>query len=272
MKILMWVGNEPNQRALANKIHEIWPLAGIVTESRVSRRKVTLSFLMSKIIERMIFPAIANSWTGMLSHYAKAYPQYPDVPRIDVTSINDPEVIRFTNTISPDLILVSGTGLIKEKLLSLQPVSGIMNLHTGLSPYVKGGPNCTHWCIATKQFHLIGNTIHWLDAGIDSGDLITTAHTAFTGDEDLLQIHLKVMNHAHALYLNAIRWLSEGHHHRIPQDQVGKGITYFGKQWDWKQRLALGKNLKKFKREINSAETIKKRASLTVVPLDSITK
>ena len=78
----------------------------------------------------------------------------------------------------------------------------ILNLHTGISPYIKGGPNCTNWCIATKQFEKIGNTIMWLDKGIDTGELLTTENTKFNStDKSLLKIHMRVMNHAHDLYI-----------------------------------------------------------------------
>ena len=42
MKIILWIGNEPNQKALANKLQEVFPISAIVTETRKSERKLTL--------------------------------------------------------------------------------------------------------------------------------------------------------------------------------------------------------------------------------------
>ncbi|MBK8140456.1 MAG: hypothetical protein IPK57_05180 [Chitinophagaceae bacterium] len=82
-----------------------------------------------------------------------------------VESINNELVAAFTREINPDLIIVSGTGLVKEPLLSLPASIGIINLHTGLSPYVKGGPNCTNWCIANNEWHLVGKYHYVVECG-----------------------------------------------------------------------------------------------------------
>ena len=86
---------------------------------------------------------------------SKGYPIYSHVNSIIVENINSNESYEFSNKLNPDLIIVSGTRLVKEKLLSIPTTIVILDLHTGLSPYIKGGPNCTNWCIATNKFHLL---------------------------------------------------------------------------------------------------------------------
>ena len=152
-------------------------------------------------------------------------------------------------------------------MLSIKPALGILNLHTGLSPYIKGGPNCTNWCIATKQFHLIGNTIMLVDIGIDTGNLVTTELVDFTGDEDLSGIHLKVMEHAHNLYLKAIDKLSKGEHFNIKQSSISKGTTFYTKQWGLKEKINLIKNLKQFQKSIKSGEIKKLQQTVQTVKI-----
>jgi len=246
MKIVLWIGNESNQKALANKIHELYPISGIVLETRTKKKKLTLGPFFSKAIERIFLPSIGRAWWGMKKRYDDTYSDYPKTKILHVTKINQPEVFDFTKELKPDLILVSGTGLIKEPLLSLKTIHGILNLHAGLSPYIKGGPNCTNWCLATKQFHLIGNTIMLLDAGIDSGNIVASETTAFNGKEDLAAIHIKVMDHAHDLYLKAITKISSGSLSETKQSEMGSGTTYYNKQWGLKEKIALNKNISKF--------------------------
>jgi len=246
MKIVMWIGNEPNQKALANKINEIYPLSGIITESRKSVRKYTIKLIVEKIIEKIFLRQIGNSWRGMLDYYNQSYPNYPNTKIIDVENINSDIAYNFTMDLEPDLVLVSGTRLIKEKMLSIKPSIGILNLHTGLSPYIKGGPNCTNWCIATKQFHLIGNTIMWIDLGIDSGNILTTEFTELRGNESLLQLHINVMEHAHSIYLKSIKYLEEEKLQSVSQNEIGKGSIYYTKEWTLKQKVLLVLNYPKF--------------------------
>jgi methionyl-tRNA formyltransferase len=267
MNIVLWLGNEANQKALANKIHQKFPLVGIVTETRKGRSAVTIKKLAGKIIEKLFLSEIGDAWIGMLKYFEKLFPFYPKVPLLNTENINNENVLVFTKNLNPDLIIVSGTRLIKKDLLAIEPGIGIMNLHTGLSPYVKGGPNCTNWCIATKQFHLIGNTVMWIDKGIDTGNLIATEFTSFNGTESLLELHIKVMEHAHNLYVRSIQNAEMNKMNNIPQNEIAPGKTYYTKQWGLKEKIQLVKNFKQFANEIFSGEIDKKRTSIKTVTL-----
>ena len=61
MRILLWIGNEPNQKALANKIAAEFNVVGIVTESRISRRKLTLRKVLNSVYERTFLSEINRS-------------------------------------------------------------------------------------------------------------------------------------------------------------------------------------------------------------------
>lgn len=267
MKIILWIGNEPNQKALANKIHVIFPLAGIVTETRIHKPGITIRILLEKVIEKIFLSSIRRSWCGMKEYYDKLFSNFPPVEILNVENINSDEAYEFSYKLKADLILVSGTNLIKEKMLSLKPKIGILNLHTGLSPYMKGGPNCTNWCIATNQFHLIGNTIMWIDLGIDTGNILTSEFTPLKGNESLLELHIKVMNHAHSLYLKAIGYLKSGLNKSIPQSSISKGKTYYTKKWTLNQKIHLLMNYKKMNCYFNSEKIIEHRKNINTIEL-----
>ena len=247
MKIVAWIGNEPNQKALVNKINKEFSLSGLVIESRVSSSKMNFIKIFEKIFEKVFLPSIDNAWFGMKKHFENSYSTLLGVPTINLNNINSNETVKFTKNISPDLIIVSGTSLIKKDLLVINPSIGIINLHTGLSPYIKGGPNCTNWCIATKQFHYIGNTIMWIDKGIDTGNIITSEPTKISDFSNLRDVHITVMEHAHDLYLKAIKSLLLGNRNSTNQNEISKGTTYYSKQWTLKHKINLVKNFKNFK-------------------------
>lgn len=247
MKIIMWIGDEPNQRALANKINNVFPLSGIITETRYGKTKITIKKIAEKIIEKTFLSSIGNAWWNMQKYYDKLYPKYPEVKVLNVENINSEEAYNFTKNIEPDLILVSGTRMVKEKMLTINAKKGILNLHTGLSPYIKGGPNCTNWCLATKQFHLIGNTIMWIDLGIDSGNIFRTEFTELNGNETFSELHLKVMEHAHSLYLKSIHLFNNGLSQSTAQKTIDKGKTFYTKDWNLKNKIKCVINQKKFK-------------------------
>lgn len=268
MKLVLWIGDGANQKALANKIHALMPVHTIVLETRPGARRRTPGALLSSAAQRLFAPALRRCWNRLMAHYDVHYPGLPPCRIIPVSSINDPGLLAIHEALQPDLILVSGTSLIRKRLLALSPRLGIMNLHTGLSPYVKGGPNCTNWCIANRQFHLIGNTVMWLSEGIDSGRIISTEALSLTGEESFYELHLKVMEHAHDLFLRALSQIIAGT--SIPgveQDHIARGKTYYNKDWTLgKQRLVI-RNFREFRSHVHSPGYTQARAAVITVPL-----
>ena len=269
MNIILWIGSQPNQKALANKIHARFHVSAIIVEKPVHTRKLSAGKILQAVIDRTLLSPLINAWRDMQNGYNSQFPNYPDTEILEVENINSDKAFEFSIRKKPDLVIVSGTRLVRKQMLSVPATIGILNLHTGLSPYVKGGPNCTNWCLATGDFHLIGNTIMWIDAGIDSGNILTTEFTPLDGSEDLKGIHQKVMEHAHDLYLRAIGFLSEGKTQSIPQSSISPGKTYYNKEWTLAQKMKALKNVKRLAKEIKSGGVIEKRKGISVVPVGS---
>ena len=244
-KIVLWVGDAPNQKALASKMAARFTIAGIVLEKRrPALRKKNLLALPSMVWDRLRFKRVYDSWTRLQQYYDQHFSSWPDAAVLRVADINDDKTREFTQQLKPDLVIVSGTALIKKKLLDTSASIGIINLHTGLSPYVKGGPNCTNWCIANNDWHLVGNTIMWLNAGIDSGNIITSECVDIRDTDDLLEAQKKVMEHAHQLYVDAVGYLLNNAppYNAVAQSSLGKGNLYLTKMWTASVRKELLKN------------------------------
>lgn len=249
-KIIIWCGAAANQRALAHKIAAEFDVAGIVIDIVSNRHKKRKLVQLPAILwDRFRFHTIYNAWGKLMKYYERKFPDWPETPHIKVMNINSKETEIFTRELQPDLIVVSGTALIKEPLLSIPASIGIINLHTGLSPYVKGGPNCTNWCIANNTFQFVGNTIMWLNAGIDAGNIIVTETVDIKNAGNLNEAHQIVMDHAHDLYVKAIGYLSasEPPYNSVPQSSIDKGQLYLTKMWTIAKKNDLLRNWRKRK-------------------------
>lgn len=251
MSFVMLAGTAANQKALANKFHGNVKLKGIVLSKNISKQRKSFSGKISSIkmalLTRTVGSVFRDAWSALMADYNHKYPEWPECKQIYVDNINAPETLTFLKEHSPDYILVSGTNLIGKNIIEWASANtkGILNLHTGISPYIKGGPNCTNWCLATGQFSFIGNTIMKLDAGIDTGAIITTERTNITGMESLSELHQKVMDHAHDLYVKVVRVLAEGKEvQSVPQKELGDGKTFYTKDWDAGAMLSAQLNFK----------------------------
>ena len=275
-RAIVLTGAQPNQAALCHKLSAHCEIAAIVLSENVPRQQPTtlrkLRLLANRISGRLVGYSLVDAWQNMQQSYNHLYPKFPDVPTVHVKNINDAATLEAIAKHSPDLIVVSGTNLVGKKVIeAANKTGGVVNLHTGISPYVKGGPNCTNWCLAEAAFHLIGNTVMWLDTGIDTGKIIATEQTSLTGQETLRELHWKVMEHAHSLYIGAINRIANGEPvPSVPKGSIAEGKTYYTVEWSFG---AIQRALSNFKRHyapyfMDSARLRTDSATLKLFPLN----
>src|SRR5574337_200543 len=109
----------------------------------------------------------------------------PDLVTL-VPHINHPDVLALAQRLQPDLVAVFGTSLIRGELLRAGRL-GIVNLHGGLSPEYRGA-DCTFWALYNGEPEKVGCTVHWIDAGIDTGGLIAHVSPKVLPDDDELRL------------------------------------------------------------------------------------
>jgi folate-dependent phosphoribosylglycinamide formyltransferase PurN len=229
MKIYAVFGEGSSQRALAHRLHHSFSLAHIarVRLEPKGKRKMIRS-LTSLTLAR----GLRAAWMGMLHRYDVRYPDWPSVPSSIHSTANDEELVGLIESEKPDLVLVSGTDLLTKRTLDRFGTK-VMNLHTGISPYIRGAPNCTNWALALGEFDLIGNTVMWIDTGIDSGAIVTTERTPLTGRETLGELHVKVMEHAHDLYCRTVEAFVTGRPlPSVAQGNITKGRLFRTRNWN----------------------------------------
>ncbi|WP_201603459.1 formyltransferase family protein [Psychrobacter submarinus] len=234
MKIIALIGDQPNHKYLCERMHQDFALDAVIIVNKKSTTKNAIKDrLISKGMKKVLSLPLSIAWRKMQASFQKNLNGFTSVERLVVDDVNSQAVVDLVEAIRPELVVVSGTNLLTAELIMEIGLSGkIMNLHTGLSPYVKGGPNCTNWCLANNAFQLIGNTVMWLDEGIDSGNLIRTERTPLLGNESLLELHKKVMTHGHDLLIQAIASFTRDEDlPNIEQDDIDKGRVFYSKQW-----------------------------------------
>ena len=144
----------------------------------------------------------------------------------EVPHINHPDVVQLANELKPDLIAVFGTSLIRGELLQKGRL-GIVNLHGGLSPEYRGA-DCTFWSLYNREPEKVGCTLHFIDAGIDTGRLIAHISPEVRPDDDELTLFWRSVKESANVYAELMRRLACGE--RLGVIQPGKGCLYQVKQ------------------------------------------
>ena len=87
---------------------------------------------------------------------------------IDVDSFINPIDLQRIKKTKPDVIINCGGGIFRSPFIEI-PKIGIINAHMGLLPNYRG-MNVLEWSILNND--PIGVTLHYIDEGIDPGDII----------------------------------------------------------------------------------------------------
>ncbi len=85
-------------------------------------------------------------------------------------AINAPGELAAMQALRPDILLVFGSGILREGIIGAF-AGKIINLHLGISPYYRGS-GTNFWPLVNGEPEYVGATIHYLDEGIDSGKMI----------------------------------------------------------------------------------------------------
>ncbi|PSR11688.1 MAG: hypothetical protein DA408_00185 [Bacteroidetes bacterium] len=94
---------------------------------------------------------------------------------------NSPETERMVKALAPDVIILAQTGIVRRNILAI-PKLGTINGHPAVLPYYRG-IDCHKWAILAGDFDKIGATVHWVDKGVDTGNIIGVKTYALQKDE-----------------------------------------------------------------------------------------
>lgn len=159
---------------------------------------------------------------------------------IEVPHINHPSLIERARRLRPDLVAVFGSSLLRGATLGMGRL-GMVNLHGGLSPWYRGA-DCTFWALYNNEPARIGCTLHYIDAGIDTGRLIAHICPEVREGDDELELFYRGVKESAEVYSEFLDRLERGE--RYGQVQREKGRLYQVRQRGWRHERDLARRLR----------------------------
>ena len=133
-----------------------------------------------------------------------------------------PEKVRADDFVSvmeeqrPDLIVVVAFGqILPQRVLDI-PRYGCINVHASLLPRYRGAAPM-QWCVINGE-EKTGVTTMFMDAGLDTGDMLLKAELPIGTDTTLEEVHDGLMHLGAGLLIETLERLSAGTLVRIPQE------------------------------------------------------
>ena len=112
------------------------------------------------------------------------------IPVIPCSNLNDTAVINGLREIQPDLVVFTGGGLIRQDVLS-NSGNGVLNCHMGLLPPYRG-MDVVEWPILEDHIDQIGITVHFMDQGLDTGDILQTRQIPTIPSENISELRDRI--------------------------------------------------------------------------------
>ena len=146
----------------------------------------------------------------------KAFALEHDLPVLQPPKVKTPEFVEELRKMQPDIIIVVAFGqILSQEILDIPP-KGCINVHASLLPRYRGAAPI-HWSIIRGE-KMTGVTTMYMDAGLDTGDMILKDSVEITDDMTTEELHDKLMAMGSALLEKTIHAVEDNSVIREKQD------------------------------------------------------
>jgi folate-dependent phosphoribosylglycinamide formyltransferase PurN len=184
LKILLLATDSISTRIIFNRINLNFEIENVIIEKKISL-KIFIKNRYKKVgilrlIDQLFFIIFLNKILNYLSKDRFFYilnfnklntKEICTNKIINVKSANSIQTINLIKEKNPDIIIINGTRIISE--FFLKNISAkVINIHAGITPYYRG-VHGAYWAFVNNNQWLAGVTLHFVDSGIDTGNIIS---------------------------------------------------------------------------------------------------
>jgi methionyl-tRNA formyltransferase len=179
-------------------------------------------YARNEVEERVIADHFANRDASEERYFPDHGTLLPSlqVRRVPPGACNDPDEIERMSALQPDMVLVFGTGMLRERVLATF-AGRIINIHLGLSPYYRGS-GTNFWPLVNREPEYVGTTIHCLDPRLDYGSILAHVRPVIERGDGPHDIGNKAILRAADVALQAAASLRAGNTGTLPQWTKGR--------------------------------------------------
>jgi methionyl-tRNA formyltransferase len=258
LKVVILTTRLPEDIWLINRLADVCQIKGIVFPIGTRYREYGLAYVLKKRIRRLNLLKLVDQ--ALLVVYRRIFEsrkdkqasielfsskpcnhiEQKDIDILEVNHINSDTVADFIRQKEPQLVVVSGTPILKEKILK-SAEGRIINLHPGFAPQYRGRYG-SFWPIYNKEPELVGTTIHFVDSGVDTGAILLQQQVTFNPDDTMKAVTYKQQKLGGDLLVECLRDFDKYaanafHKHDCPdRNYLAPGLTHYLKAMTWFNR------------------------------------
>jgi folate-dependent phosphoribosylglycinamide formyltransferase PurN len=193
--IILLATKSDTTNILYNKLNDTFGIAKVILEENPTlkntlKRKIKRKGLLH-VVGQILFKATVNPYlqtisssriNQIISQHKLNRASIAADKVVLVDSVNSPTTISLLKSFEPDLIIVHGTRIISADVLNNISCK-MMNIHAGITPKYRG-VHGGYWSLANNDQINCGVTVHFIDKGIDTGDIIAQDTITLTASDN----------------------------------------------------------------------------------------
>ena len=170
---------------------------------------------------RFIVPRTGTKDITLLSFSSKYNIDY-----FKLDNVNSNESLKRINNYSCDLLVsMSFNQIFKKQIINLTSI-GIINCHAGKLPFYRGR-NILNWALINDEKEF-GITVHFIDEGIDTGDIISQKTFTISEKDNYNSLLTKAYFNCSNMLFDTLGKILEGDYKRIKQKTIHPVGSYCG--------------------------------------------
>ncbi len=143
-------------------------------------------------------------------------------------NVNNNFALNIIKKMKIDIIVsVSYDQIFKKKLIDYLKL-GIINFHAGNLPFYRGR-SPLNWAIINGE-KFFGITVHYVNEGIDTGDIILQKKFLINDTDDFKSILIKVYKECPKILMQSLKLIKNNKIKRVKQNNLSKKGSYFRKR------------------------------------------
>jgi len=189
-------------------------------------------FLVYMSLQLLLFypmSYLAGAINRLLGRSKRVYPlrqlgRKYGIPVFSTREPNSDGIVQRIRSLKPDLIISCYFDhVIRQRLIEI-PTSGVINIHTGILPDMKG-PVPNVWAVI-EGHKVVGASVHYVDAEtLDTGPVLKISRVERNADESALSLDCRLLCLGARLAIEATAEIESGKARAVVQDQ--KAGHYF---------------------------------------------
>lgn len=151
-----------------------------------------------------------------------------NVPLLVHPNVNSEEFLKSISKFNSDIFVsMSFNQIFKKQIIDMTPMK-IINCHAGLLPYYRGR-NILNWALINDE-KKFGVTVHYVDEGIDTGDIILQKEINITEEDNYKTLLEKAYVECADVLFQSLVLLAKDDIKRISQNTINEFGLYCGQR------------------------------------------